>query len=220
MYSVRFFCAFVPKPKFVMLPPMSASVPFRSVDLSSITYGTMIKDTSARLYVVPVDPCVTIQTTPMTLSTSLEDPSVPFVYVSSDPNLTKFFHATEASIADACIAHKQEWFAIAKNLDDDVLRRGFKSFFDPEKGFKLKVASDVPCFDASKNPIGREDIPAGTVIRAILELSRVCFGKHEYGANWKITQLQCIPSTCLIETEDVPEDVPVEESDSDIDEFL
>jgi hypothetical protein len=200
---------------------MSASIPYRSVDLSSITYGSMIKDTSARLYVVPVSPQITIQTTPMTLTTSLEDPGVPFVYVSPDAGLTKFFQDTENVIADACISHKNEWFAVAKNLEDDVLRRGFKSFFDVDKGFKLKVAPDVPCFDASKNPIGREDIPAGTVVRAILELSRVCFGKHEYGANWKITQLQCVPTQCLIETEDIPEDVaPEEASDSDIDEFL
>jgi hypothetical protein len=201
---------------------MSASVPFRSVDLSSLTYGEMIKDTSARLYVVPLAPSLSIQTTPMTLTTSLEDPSIPFVYVASDAKLTAFFRDTEAAIADACIAHKQDWFAIAKNLEDDVLRRGFKSFFDPEKGFKLKVAPDVPCFDASKKPIGREDIPAGTVVRAILELSRICFGKHEYGANWKITQLQCVPTECLIDTEDVPDDVDAIDnaSDSDIDEFL
>jgi hypothetical protein len=198
---------------------MSASVPYRSVDLSSLSYGTMTKDTSARLYVVPLTTELRIQTTPMTLTTSLEDPEVPFVYVSPDASLTKFFQDTEASIGDACIAHKNEWFAVAKNLEDDVLRRGFKSFFDVDKGFKLKVASDVPCFDASRQPIGREDVPAGTVVRAILELSRVCFGKHEYGANWKVTQLQCVPTECLIETEDVPED-PVEASDSDIDEFL
>ena len=199
---------------------MSASIPYRSVDLQALSYGPMIKDTSARLYVVPLTTELRIQTTPMTLTTSLEDPSIPFVYVSPDASLTKFFQDTEASIANACISHKNDWFAVAKNLEDDVLRRGFKSFFDPEKGFKLKVASDVPCFDASKNPIGREDIPADTVVRAILELTRVCFGKHEYGANWKITQLQCVPTECLIETEDVPEDIPEEASDSDIDEFL
>ena len=204
-----------------MVQSMSASVPYRSVDLSTLAYGSMIKDTSARLYVVPVEPCVTIQTTPMTLTTSLEDPSVPFVYVSSDAHLTKFFQDTEAAIGDACIANKQDWFAIAKTLEDDVLRRGFKSFFDAEKGFKLKVAPDVPCFDSQIKPIGREDIPAGTVVRAILELSRVCFGKHEYGANWKVCQLQCIPTECLIESEDIPEDdTLVEDSDSDIDEFL
>ena len=199
---------------------MAPALPFRSVDLSTLAYGPMIKDTSARLYVVPLDPPLLIQTTPMTLATSLEDPSVPFAYVSPDAALTAFFQEAEKTVADACIANKAEWFAVAKTLEDDVLRRGFKSFFG-DSGFKLKVAPDVPCFDASKQPIGREDVPAGTVVRAILELSRVCFGRHEYGATWKVAQLQVVPTECLIvtdEVDDAPEDPTG--SDSDIDEFL
>lgn len=195
-------------------------LPYHAVKLDEVSYGKMIKDTSARLYVVPLEPPIRIQTTPMTLTTSLEDPSIAFVYVQPDVKLRDFFERTETAICNACIAHKNEWFAIAKNLDDDTLRHGYKSFFG-EQGFKLKVGPDVACFDADKKPIGREDIPAGTVVRAILELSRVCFGRHEFGATWKVAQVQLVPTECYI-TMDPIDDAPSGDtlSDSDVDEFL
>lgn len=200
---------------------MAAPLPYHAVKLDALTYGSMIKDTSARLYVVPIEPPVKIQTTPMTLVTSLEDPSISFVYVEPDAKLKAFFEATETAIREACITNKNEWFAVAKNLDDDTLRRGYKSFFG-EQGFKLKVGPDVACFDTDKKPIGREDIPTGTVVRAILELSRVCFGRHEYGANWKVSQVQLVPTECFITTDPI-DDTPASGdvlSDSDVDEFL
>lgn len=195
------------------------AIPYRNVNLGALTYGNMIKDTSARLYVVPIEPVVTIQTTPITLVTGLEDPTVSFAYVQPDPKLEAFFKETEKTIADACIANKNQWFAVAKNLDDDALRRGFKTFFG-DTGFKVKVPPEVPCFDAAKKPVGREDLSAGTVVRAIMELSRVCFGRHEYGSTWKVVQLQIVPTECLIKDDVVVEEEAGDHSDSDVDEFL
>jgi len=195
---------------------MASVLPFRKVSLDALTYGTMIKDTSARLYVVPIEPAVKIQTTPIALATSLEDPEIPFVYLTPDASLAAFLAKTEKTIADACITNKKDWFAVA--MEDDVLRQGFKSFFS-ETGFKVKVPTDLACFSADKTPIGREDIPAGTMVRAVMELSRVCFGRHEYGSTWKITQLQLVPTQCLIEDEPVDDSVDPG-SDSDVGEFL
>jgi len=201
---------------------MTTVQPFRKVDPTALAYGAMIKDTSARLYVVPLEPALTIQTTPVTLATSLEDASVPFVYLTPDASLAAFFRAVEATVGDACVEHKNEWFAVAKTLEDEVLRRGFKSFFG-DAGFKVKVPEEVACFGADKRPLGREDVPAGTVVRAVLELTRVCFGRHEYGATWKLVQLQVVPTQCLIDDEPVDDsvdDVPDGGSDSDVNEFL
>ncbi len=196
------------------------AAPFRKVDLAALQYGTMIKDTSARLYVVPIEPALCVQTTPVTLATSLEDPEVPFVYLTPDPALEAFLHKTESTIADACVANKKEWFAVAKNLEDDVLRRGFKSFFG-DQGFKVKVPADVACFSADKKPIGREDIVAGSIVRLVLELSRVCFGRHEYGSTWKVVQVQQVPTQCLIQDDPVDDSVePFDDGDSDVNEFL
>ena len=196
----------------------SAPVPYRRVDVD-FQYASMVKDTSARLYVVPIEPAVVIQTTPVTLATSAEDETVPFVYLAPDDSLKAFFQKTEKAICDACVANKNDWFAVAKNLEDDVLRRGFKSFFSKD-GFKVKVPSDVACFDAAKNPLGREDLPAGSVVRAVLELSRVCFGRHEYGATWKVVQFQKVETECLIQDAVDPEPEADHDSDSDVNEFL
>lgn len=190
---------------------------FRRVDLSGLTYAPMIKDTSARLYVVPIDPPLRIQTTPVALATSLEDPDVPFVYLSPDASLAAFFKKTEKAIEDACVVNKTAWFAA--KFEDDLLRRGFKSFYG-DSGFKIKVPSDVACFDSKQQPIGREDVPAGSVVRAVLELSRICFGRHEYGATWKLIQLQVVETTCLIQAEDVQPPAEPEDDDSDANEFL
>jgi hypothetical protein len=197
-----------------------AAIPYRSARVD-LEYAPMIKDTSARLYVVPLVRPLVVQTTPVALATGLEDPEVPFVYLNPDAKLAAFFRETETVIADACIARKQDWFAIAKNLEDDVLRRGFKTFFDADKGFKVKVPTDVACFDASKAPIGREDIGAGTTVRLVLELARVCFGRHEYGAAWRVAQVQLVDTRCLI-VDDPVDDLVADESDddSDINEFL
>ena len=196
--------------------------PYRSVSTKELKYGPIVKDTTARLYVVPLAPPLVVQTTPIALETSLADPEVPFVYIRPEGTLETFFRDTETAVGDACIANKNEWFSIAKTLEDDVLRRGFKSFF-MDNGLKLKVPADVACFDAAKKPMGREDLPAGTVVRLVLELSRVCFGRHEYGAAWRVVQVQAVPTTCLIMDDAPLDDGPGPDdsgSDSDINEFL
>lgn len=192
--------------------------PFRTVDLSAVAYGPMTKDTAARLYVVPLEDPIRIVTTPVTLASDIGDPDVPFVYASVDSTLNAFLTRVEDTIADACIANKNEWFAIAKTLEDDVLRRGFKSFRDADKGWKFKVPEDLACFSHDKKPIGREDLRVGDTVRLALELTRVCFGKHEYGASWKVLQVQTVQTECLIPPDESPfvDDV-IDDISSDID---
>jgi len=191
--------------------------PYRSVDHSSIAFEPIVKDSAARLFVVDIKDPVRIQTSPVVLTTSVEDETVPFVYLQGDEAMMTFFRSTETFIEDTCIANKADWFAVAKNLDDAVLRRGFKSFFG-DHGFKVKIGTDVACFDQNRKPIGREDIPVNTSCRLILELSRLSFGKHEYGGMWKVVQIQTVPMECLIQTEQ-PED-DAQSLNSDIDEFI
>jgi len=191
--------------------------PYRSIDHASLAFLPIVKDTAARLFVVDLKDPIRIQTTPVVLTTSIEDDSVPFVYVQGDEAMMSFFKKTEQFIEDTCIANKAEWFSLAKKLDDDVLRRGFKTFFG-DHGFKVKIGPDVACFDQNKKPIGREDIPVNTTCRLILEMSRISFGKHEYGAAWRVVQVQTVPMECLINTEETPTEDP--DLMSDIDEFI
>jgi len=202
-----------------------SAVPYRTVTIAQQTFGDVVKDTSARLFVVPIDPPVRIQTTPVVLTTSIEDPEIPFAYIQGDTNMMTFFKQTEQDIEDVCIKNKKAWFTLAKDLDDDVLRRGYKSFF-AQQGFKVKVAPDVPCFDVNKKPIGREDIPQDSTVRMVLEMNRISFGRHEFGVAWRVVQMQLVPVECLINDDPVDEDLvspPRDDHDdikSDIDDFL
>ena len=196
--------------------------PFRSVDLSTLAYGTMVKDTSARLYVVPIEPPVTVISPPVKTTTAFED-DVPFVYIEPMGAFADFFKKSEDAILQACIQNKGTWFATQH--EDDALRRGFKSFFK-DGAFKLKVPVDAAFFDAKGNPINRDDIPIGSTVRVAIELSRVCFGRHEFGSTWKLLQAKLVETQCLIRDEPpedpvdaVPED-PSIDSDSDAHEFL
>ena len=185
----------------------------------------MVKDTSARLYIVPVEPALTIISPPVQTTTSLED-DVPFVYIEPKGAFADFLKQSEDTILDACLANKATWFATQH--EDDALRRGFKSFFKEDGTFKLKVPNDAAFFDAKGQPIGREDVPAGTTVRLALELSRVCFGRHEFGSTWKLLQAKLVNTECLITEEEeepaeaaeaVPEDPSIDD-DSDAHEFL
>lgn len=176
---------------------------YKTVQITQQNFGEVTKDTSARLFVVPIDPPVRIQTTPVVLTTSIEDPQVPFVYIQGDQNMMTFFQQTEQDIEDVCIANKKQWFTLAKDLDDEILRRGYKSFF-AQQGYKVKIAPDVPCFDANRRPIGREDISENSTARMVLEMSRISFGRHEFGVTWKVIQLQLVPVECMILDDDLP----------------
>jgi hypothetical protein len=201
----------------------AAPVPFRTVDVSAFGYGTIAKDPQARLYVVPIQPPVVIQTPPLQTATPLEE-GVPFVYVNPRGTFAEFLRATEEAVLGTCLARKATWFA--NSFDDDALRRGFKSFFKDDGSYKLKVdPATVPCFDAAGAPTGTDAVPAGATVRCVLELARVCFGRHEFGITWRIVQLRLVETTCLIAGDPeppAPEDdaVTMADLDSDANEFL
>ena len=198
--------------------------PFRSVKFDELVYAPMIKDTSARLYVVPIDPPVLV-TSPPTKTASAFEEGVPFAFLQPEGAFAAFLKKSEDAILDACLANKATWFAMQH--EDEALRRGFKSFFKEDGTFKIKVPSDVAFFDAKGRPIDRDDVPAGTTIRAVLELSRVCFGRHEFGSTWKLVQAKLVETECLIiddppadDNDDTQEPADGDDSDSDANEFL
>jgi hypothetical protein len=201
-------------------------VPYRAADLGAMSFAPMIKDTSARLYVVPIQPPLIVTTPPVTTASAFED-DLPFVYITPKGAFGDFLKKSEDAVLTACLANKKTWFATQH--DDDALRRGFKTFFKDDT-FKLKVPSDAGFFDAKGAPIDREDIPVGATVRCALELSRICFGRHEFGSTWKLVQAKVVETQCLIQ-DDAPDDDDKEEapeptlepeldSDSDANEFL
>jgi hypothetical protein len=67
------------------------------------------------------------------------------------------------------------------------------------------VPSDVAVFDADcRTPACATDVlRAGAQVRCVLELARVCFGRTEFGAQWRVVQAAPCPApVCLIAGDD------------------
>lgn len=182
-------------------------VHYKAVDLGTLEFGAMERD--GKLYSVRLQPKAVIQTPLVKLTSPLVDSDgelLTFAHVAPPPAFVSFFRRAEAAILDACLANKLEWFK--KDLDDDVLRTGFKSFLKPNGTIKLKVPEDVAAFDAARTPVAPGDVAPGTQVRCILELAKISFGKTEFGASWKLVQIQAAATPpCLIDDSvDAPED--------------
>lgn len=166
-----------------------------------------------KLYVVKLKDRVVVQTPVMTLTTPLVDGDgdpLPFATLAAPGPFGAFVRRVEGLVLDACLANKADWFR--KDLDDDALRAGFKSFLRPNGTLKVKVPEDAAVFDADKRPIAPGDLGAGTQVRAILELSRVSFGKTEFGAMWRLVQARAVATPqCLIE--DTQDDLDLDDVD-------
>lgn len=195
---------------------------YRFVDHSSVSFEPITKQ--GKLYVANLSPTLLILAPPVELVSSLES-EAPFAYIRPVGEFATFLRDTEAFILDQCIKRKAEWFR--KGLDDDALRHNFKSFFR-DNDFKVKVA-DVAAFGVQKEPVGQEDIPVGKHVRCVLELSRICFGRQEFGAMWRLAQVREVEvPACMIQDERDDEDEPAGESvdecggepDADEHEFL
>lgn len=166
-----------------------------------------------KLYIVKLKDKLVVQTPVLTLTTPLVDDEgdpLPFATLAVPSQFGAFARRVEALVLDACVANKAEWFR--KDLDDDALRTGFKTFLRPNGTLKIKVPEDAAVFDADKRPIAPGDVAAGTQVRAIIELSRISFGKTEFGAMWRLVQARAVATPeCLIE--DVADDVDPDDVD-------
>ena len=172
---------------------------YKSIDFANIQFEPVAKVN--KLYVASLTAPLLVQTPPVLLATSIdttEAADVPFVYIRPAGQFEQWLRDAEAHILENCIANKASWFP--KKMDDDALRHNFKSFFREDGDFKLKVLPDVAVFDAGRQPAGPEEAAAGTSVRCVLELTRICFGRQEFGAMWRLVQAQVaeVPP-CLID---------------------
>lgn len=172
---------------------------FKAARLDDLEFDPIERE--AKLYIVKLRPKLLVQTPPMTLTSALVDDDgepLPFVTLAPPAQFAGFLHRTEAAVQAACLANKAEWFR--KELDDDALRAGFKSFLRPNGTFKVKVPDEAVVFDAAKKAVAPGDVAPGAQVRAIIELSKISFGKTEFGAMWKLVQVRemAVPE-CLID---------------------
>lgn len=193
-------------------PPAAAIQSFKGVCLDSLAFDPVERE--GKLYVVKLRPKMVVVTPPMTLASSLVDGDgepLPFASLAPPAQLASFLRRVESAALAACLANKADWFR--KDLDDDALRAGFKSFLRANGTLKVKVPDDLAAFDASKKPVAPGDVSPGAQVRGILELAKISFGKTEFGAMWKLVQLRemSVPE-CLIDDAD--------ENSEDDDDFL
>lgn len=164
-----------------------------------MTFGPLQRE--AKVYAVAFEPSLRIQTPPVTLVHDLS-PEADLVATFAAPNL-EYFRAVEAALLEAAVGHKEEWFP--KTIDDDTLKSSFKSFVSREGALRTRLADAVSFFDAQGVAVEEDGgvLKAGTQVRALLELSKVSFGKHEFGGLWRVLQLKVCPE-CLITDAEEP----------------
>lgn len=184
---------------------------YTAVDLSTHAFEPLAKQN--KLYVANLAPALTVVTPPVQLASSLADADAPFAYLRPHGRLAAWLRDVEAWVLDACLANKGAWFR--KDVDDDALRHNFKSFFRETGEFKVRTSAggDVAVFAEDGQPAGAEEAVEGRHVRCVLELSRVCFGRQEFGAMWRLVQARLVDvPPCLIHDDDDDEAADAEDA--------
>lgn len=190
---------------------MAQATYYQGVDIASAHFEPVAKQ--GKLYVANLTEPLLVETPPVQLATSF-DPEVPFLHIKPQGAFADFLATAERHILDRCIAHKAEWFR--KELDDDALRHNFKSFFRDGE-FKVKAQeAELAVFGVDRCPAAPVELVAGRHVRCVLELARVCFGRQEFGAMWRLAQARVVevPPCMLADDRDASEaDTDVGEDD-------
>lgn len=189
---------------------------YTSVDLSSaLCVGPAIKDN--KVYIAPLETPLTIQTPPLTLVGDVTHEST-FAHLGVPTQFRAFLRSVETALLDAVLDNKDRVLG-GRTVSDETLRANLKSFVTCEtdetgetgetgtdtSDLKVRVSDSLDIFDSSKQAVGIEDARDGCRVRCVLELSRVCFGRAEWGGMWRLVQIQVCNQACLIDHED-PED--------------
>lgn len=179
------------------------------------------------VYVARMAQPLLVQTPPVTLASPLDDEDgtpLPHVHITLSRQFQQFVQRAEDLVLSACLANKVAWFR--RPLEDASLRASFKPFFKAGSGtLKVKVPRDALVFDDSGILLCHEDVPPGTSVRCLLELSRVCFGRTEFGAMWSLRQAQRVASPaaqpkCMIDPSADCSPVQPDDLHSDLHEFV
>lgn len=135
---------------------------------------------------------VLVQTPAVVLLSSLDDADVGHAHlkVSSSPRFVQFVERVEEALLATSLQSKDAWFR--HEVHDDVLRASFRSFYKAG-ALRVRVPQDALVFDEEGRVAGRDAVLTGSTLRCLLELSKVTFGRTEYGAMWSLVQAQVVP---------------------------
>ena len=180
--------------------PQVAPVSYARVDAATHLRDFDPLEKAGGVYVARLREPLLVQTPALALVSPLDDDDgspLPHMHLKLPKNFLAFARRTEDAVLAACLDNKAAWFR--RPMDDDALRASFKPFC---KGgaLKVKLPRDAPIFDEDGTVMDRDEVAVGTHVRCILELSRVCFGRTEFGAMWTLVQAQ----TCSVDRAPAP----------------
>ena len=189
---------------------MNAVTGYQAVDLTTIDFEAIQKD--GAIYASKFSQPLKVQTPVLTLDSDITTDST-FALITCTTSFASFIKSCEEYILKKAIECKDVWFAHANTMNDDRIRCAFKSFLKPDNVLKLRVSPDLAMFDREHEHV--DCLQPKTKIRAILELTKVSFGKHEFGIQWRLLQVQEVsaPISLFI---DVPND-DGDDADTDFD---
>ena len=176
------------------------------------------------MYVVRLDPPLLVQTPVVEVASDLDQDEA-FAYLEPRGAFLQFVRDVEAFIVSEAIRHKAEWLPRLPHVDDEDLSRRFRSFVaESEAGGPRRLKTRVlPASFVAYDEAGVECegvVRAGSTVRAVMELSRVCFGRSEFGALWRLLQTRAASPAppCLIDVsremeDDDEEDAPIIDDD-------
>ena len=169
--------------------------------------NTLVREKS--VYCAPLETPLTVTTGALTLE-KLSPTTAAATF--EDQASLDFFKGFDERIVQAVTQHKDAWFGQrGAELDDQFLRDSFKSFWASETGLKVRVAEDdedLIVYDTAKQLVGSPTFPSPeTRVKAVLEFSKITFGKTTYGGMWKLKQLKLLDTpSYLFDDETAPEE--------------
>lgn len=179
---------------------------YSAIDLSS-AFKLNEAAKEHKVYVSHLEVPVTVTTPPLTLDTPIDPTSASFAVLSQGgPQFTAFLENVQSALLDAVVANKLA--VLGRAVSDETLKTNQKTFLDDD-AVKVRVTDDVHAFDVVGRAVDVDHIPAGSRVRCVLELARVCFGRAEWGGMWRVVQVRAC-ETCHIP------DADPEESEEDL----
>jgi hypothetical protein len=185
----------------------SAPLTFRPAD-------SLVREKS--MYCAPLESPLLVTTGALTLKRL--SPTTAAATFEEQPTLD-FFKAFDERIVAAVTDNKDAWFGQrGADLDEQFLRESFKSFWTDETSLKVRVAEDdedLVVYDTSKTLVRSPVFPSPeTRVKAVLEFSKITFGKTTYGGMWRLKQLKILDTPSYLFEDEEEQRSPAEHVDS------
>lgn len=169
-------------------------IPFTQAVECAVELSAARKD--ERVYVSDLTAPISV----LSPTVTLDSVSGPFAWLRVNDAFAGVLSQVDSNVVDAVTARKDE--VLGKPVTDEFLREHYKTFLDGDV-LKVRVDPDVTVFDHLARGVFLDEVPLGARVRCALDLRRVCFGRAEWGAMWRLVQLRTLPDgECVVALDD------------------